>query len=152
MSLRYEQYRSLHRTRQFLLKILETPHKQWTSKELKQQASDCLRHYPILNVQGKPLFSQDDFDCPPIEDLEANPFMNKEINWTNEQVKSLEERQQCGYFNKYKCKCGETTIPTTNGWKCGSCNEKSEFAFEFDLNGGWKKAVVKFEEFLDHEF
>lgn len=69
MSLRYEQYRSLQLTRQFLRDLL------WgevrlTKTETKRRASQCLRHYPFLNDVGRPMFSQDSFtdDGEPVDE------------------------------------------------------------------------------------
>jgi hypothetical protein len=60
MSLRYEQYRSLLKTREFLRDLL-TSKVRWTKKELKERAYSCLRHYPALTEKGRPMFSQDPF-------------------------------------------------------------------------------------------
>jgi hypothetical protein len=68
MSLKYEQYRSLYTTQKFLFEILSRPHSSWTAKELKEKASRCVRHYPVLKANGEPIFSQDKFDCPKIKE------------------------------------------------------------------------------------
>ena len=69
MSLRYEQYRSLQLTRQFLRDLLEGTVK-LTKKETRERASRCLRHYPFLNDKGRPLFSRDPFtdDGEPVDE------------------------------------------------------------------------------------
>ena len=64
MSLRYEQYWSLRRTRQFLADLLHPSTRPKTVKELRVRASSCLRHFPFLEESGKPIFSQDDFKSP----------------------------------------------------------------------------------------
>lgn len=61
MSLRYEQYRSLKRTKELLYDFLDPKKRPKTVKEMKERASRCLRHFPALDEKGKPLFSQDDF-------------------------------------------------------------------------------------------
>jgi len=61
MSLRYEQYRALKKSRAFLRELLSSPHRSWTAKEIKEKAYDCLRHYPYMNEHGKPFFSEDEF-------------------------------------------------------------------------------------------
>lgn len=60
MSLRYEQYRSLKMTRDLLSKILTSKHKDLKISELKKIASKCVHHFPLLNDDGKPIFSKDD--------------------------------------------------------------------------------------------
>ena len=61
MSLRYEQYRALHDTLRLLMDI----HRQDVKLgELKDRAYNCLRHYPLLDERGEPMFSNDPFECP----------------------------------------------------------------------------------------
>jgi hypothetical protein len=64
MSLRYEQYWSLRRTRQLLADLLHPSTRPKTVKELRGRASACLRHFPFLEESGKPIFSQDEFASP----------------------------------------------------------------------------------------
>jgi hypothetical protein len=59
MSLRYEQYWSLLRTRDFLRRLLTSP--RLPQKELKREASSCLRHYPFMTDKGQPIWSRDPF-------------------------------------------------------------------------------------------
>jgi hypothetical protein len=61
MSLRYEQDNSLLITREFLLDLLNTKTRPKTVKELKERARRCLRHYPPLDKDGNPIFSNDTF-------------------------------------------------------------------------------------------
>lgn len=58
MSLKYEQYQSLLKTRDFLYFILKDNSK-WSKKELRKKASSCIRHFPPLDKKGKPYFSID---------------------------------------------------------------------------------------------
>jgi hypothetical protein len=60
MSLRYEQYYALLRTREFMRKLLWEAGKMKTS-EIKQGAGDCLHHFPHLDDKGQPFWSQDPF-------------------------------------------------------------------------------------------
>lgn len=60
MSLRYEQYNSLKITRDFLIDLLNSKKRPKTVKETRERASRCLRHFPPLGYNGKPLFSKDD--------------------------------------------------------------------------------------------
>ena len=69
MSLRYEQYRSLHSTREFLYELMVSP--RMSQKEIKSRARALLKHYPWLEPNGKPVFSNDPFECP---DLEKRKF------------------------------------------------------------------------------
>ena len=64
MSLLYEQYAALRRTRQFLADLLHPSTRPKTVKELRARASACLRHYPFLEESGSPIFSQDEFTPP----------------------------------------------------------------------------------------
>lgn len=64
MSLRYEQYTSLRRTRQFLADLLHPSTRPKTVKELRGRASACLRHFPFLEESGKPIWSHDNFKSP----------------------------------------------------------------------------------------
>jgi len=64
MSLRYEQYAALRRTRQLLSDLLHPSTRPRTVKELRGRASACLRHFPFLEESGKPIFSQDNFASP----------------------------------------------------------------------------------------
>jgi hypothetical protein len=60
MSLRYEQYWSLLRTREFLKELLTRPGR-WTKKEMRAETLRCLRHYPPLTAKGQPMWSRDEF-------------------------------------------------------------------------------------------
>jgi hypothetical protein len=64
MSLRYEEFRSLRRTRQFLADLLHPSTRPKTVSELRARASACLRHFPLLEKSGKPMFSEDNFTSP----------------------------------------------------------------------------------------
>ena len=59
MSLRYEQYSALSRSRQFLRELLSGP--RLPMKELRKRASGCLKHFPFLTEQGQPIWSRDTF-------------------------------------------------------------------------------------------
>lgn len=61
MSLRYEQYHALKRTREFLRSLLTPDTRPKTVKELREKASRCLRHFPPLCESGQPIWSQDPF-------------------------------------------------------------------------------------------
>jgi hypothetical protein len=67
MSLRREQYWALKKTQDFLRDLLFADSRPKTVKELKHRASACLRHFPFLDDDGKPMFSRDGFgpDEPP---------------------------------------------------------------------------------------
>ena len=64
MSIRIEQYWALQHTRRFLVAILSNPHKHWTAKSLKCEASRCLKHFPPLTRKGEPMFSIDTIGDP----------------------------------------------------------------------------------------
>jgi len=56
MSLKYEQYHSLKMTKEFLQELLM---KTKPRKEIKEKIRMCLRHFPVLEDSGKPIFSSD---------------------------------------------------------------------------------------------
>lgn len=62
MSLRYEQYNSLKITKEFLRELLYPETRPKTVKEMRERVSRCLRHFPKLKENGKPIFSKDHFD------------------------------------------------------------------------------------------
>jgi hypothetical protein len=64
--------------------------------------------------------------------------------WTEEQVKSLAERQACGAMHEYTC--GECPgikaelIPTPDGWFCPQCEKLvQDWAHRSDADGEWRK-------------
>jgi len=59
VSLRYEQYWALEKSKNLLVQLLNTKTRPTTVQELKRRALSCLRHFPPLTVTGKPIFSQD---------------------------------------------------------------------------------------------
>jgi hypothetical protein len=61
MSLRREQYWALKKTQAFLRDLLFTDTRPKKVSELKDRAHSCLRHYPHLDDDGKPMFSKDGF-------------------------------------------------------------------------------------------
>ena len=60
MSLRNEQYRSLKQSKEFL-RLLLTKDRPKLVRDIKEQAYRCLRHFPGLDDNGKPMFSRDPF-------------------------------------------------------------------------------------------
>jgi hypothetical protein len=61
VSLRREQYWALKKTQTFLRDLLFTDTRPKKISELKDRAYRCLKHFPHLNDDGKPMFSKDDF-------------------------------------------------------------------------------------------
>lgn len=59
MSIKKEQYYSLLITREFLRSLLHPHTRPKNITEMKQGALRCLRHYPFLDEDGKPRFSND---------------------------------------------------------------------------------------------
>ena len=60
MSLKFEQYESLKKTREFLFDLLDPKKRPKSVKEMRKIVSSCLRHYPPLKPDGEPIFSNDD--------------------------------------------------------------------------------------------
>lgn len=52
-----EQYASLLKTRELLFDLLDPKKRPKTQKEMQQRVKACLRHYPFLEADGKPMFS-----------------------------------------------------------------------------------------------
>lgn len=61
MSLREEQYRALLKTRDFLRDLLTTEKYPKTKKEMRMLVCSCLKHFPRLDFDGRPIFSTDLF-------------------------------------------------------------------------------------------
>ena len=61
MSLRYEQYLALARTRDLLRDLLTGENYPRTKREMRERASRCLKHFPPLREDGEPMFSRDNF-------------------------------------------------------------------------------------------
>ena len=61
MSLRYEQYHALKRSRKLLREMLRPGFKKFKAQEIRDKAYGCLRHFPTLSENGQPLFSEDEF-------------------------------------------------------------------------------------------
>ena len=60
MSLRYEQYRALMTTRNFLRDLLTVEKYPKSKGEMRRRVHSCLRHYPYLYPTGQPMWSKDD--------------------------------------------------------------------------------------------
>lgn len=61
MSLRYEQYRSLKITRDFLRDLMTVDKYPKTKGEMRERVHRCMRHFPPLDDQGQPYWSRDEF-------------------------------------------------------------------------------------------
>jgi hypothetical protein len=61
MSLRREQYWALKKTHALLRDLLFPDTRPKKVSELKEHAYRCLKHFPHLDDDGKPMFSKDDF-------------------------------------------------------------------------------------------
>ena len=59
MSLRHEQRRALLKARDLLRDLLHPSTRPKTVKELRERASCALRHYPLLDERGEPMWSDD---------------------------------------------------------------------------------------------
>jgi hypothetical protein len=72
MSLQYEQYAALRRTREFLFDLLDPRATPRVPKSVRKEASNCLHHFPYLHASGEPMWSQGSFKPP------ARPKNSKE--------------------------------------------------------------------------
>jgi hypothetical protein len=64
MSLRYEQRAALLKSRDLLCDLLDTQKRPKTVKEMRVRVLSALRHFPMLDYRGEPIWSQDDFEAP----------------------------------------------------------------------------------------
>lgn len=64
MSLRYEQERALLMARELLADLITKPQRLLVRSVVRQRAASALKHYPLLEESGKPIWSQDDFALP----------------------------------------------------------------------------------------
>lgn len=62
MSIKIEQYRSLILTKIFLYDLLTVDKYPRTKKEMRDRAMSCLRHFPLLEPNGNPMFSRDNIE------------------------------------------------------------------------------------------
>jgi hypothetical protein len=62
MSLKFEQRRALLKARDLLRDLLHPSTRPKSVRELRERASCALRHYPLLDDRGEPMWSQDEFD------------------------------------------------------------------------------------------
>jgi hypothetical protein len=58
MSLKHEEYAALKRSQELLYDLLDSKRRPKTVKELKDRVSRCIRHFPMLDKDGKPFFSK----------------------------------------------------------------------------------------------
>jgi len=61
--------------------------------------------------------------------------------WTEEQVKSLNEFQHCGYWHPYICaNCSSILVAIESGWICPTtnCDYVQTWAHLFSTNWSWK--------------
>ena len=64
MSLRYEQHAAIKRSRQLLVDLLDPKTRPPTQAELNRRIHSCLRHFPMLEKSGKPIWSRDPYTDP----------------------------------------------------------------------------------------
>ena len=64
MSLRFEQYSALLRSKEFMRSLLDPKATPRIPRSIRETAYRCLRHYPFLEENGKPVFSRDSFNLP----------------------------------------------------------------------------------------
>lgn len=57
MSLKHEQYAALLRTQELLFDLLDPKKRPKKASEIKDRVRRCLRHFPPLDKNGEPFFS-----------------------------------------------------------------------------------------------
>lgn len=50
--------------------------------------------------------------------------------WTEEQVEALKKHQANLQIHPYTCDCGQILTPTTEGWACGKCSYRQNWAHD----------------------
>ena len=89
MSLKHEQYRALKHTRELLYDMLYPSTRPKKASEMRERANRCLRHFPMLMENGQPVFSNDDFPCPPLEKSERELQNERIVSEVREACASL---------------------------------------------------------------
>jgi len=60
--------------------------------------------------------------------------------WTDDQVKSLNEYQVCGYYHQFTCGHGHDLVANNDGWYCPECPDyKQDWCHAWMANWEWKK-------------
>ena len=57
MSLKHEQYEALKRSQELLYDMLDPKKRPKKVSEIRERVRRCLRHFPPLDKNGEPLFS-----------------------------------------------------------------------------------------------
>lgn len=64
------------------------------------------------------------------------------MEWSKEQIKSLQARQKSSQFHPYTCVCGAGTLEVSkDGLYCPKCGYTQTRVYESDLNWGWKEML-----------
>jgi hypothetical protein len=79
--------------------------------------------------------------------------------FTPDEVKSLNEYQQAGYFHPFTCGGNRTDekhldgegilVATENGWECPYCSFRQDWAHESMKNWNWKKSYLAMKGEID---
>ena len=66
--------------------------------------------------------------------------MSLEAPFTEEEVRKLNEFQQCGYVHPFTCgdsECREILTATNAGWVCKKCGYVQNWAHDFMVEQNW---------------
>lgn len=84
-------------------------------------------------ITGKGTFKNGKvFDIIPLEKEKESGVVY--TPWTESQVKMLKEWQDDPKNHPYTCDCGESLIPSVQGWHCDCCNYKQKWCFFSHVN------------------
>ena len=72
MSLRYEQYWSLLKTKTLLQELLTVDKYPKTKREMRDRVYSCLRHFPPLLKSGEPMWSRDPFTKDELQVIDSS--------------------------------------------------------------------------------
>ena len=63
--------------------------------------------------------------------------------WTDEEIANLERRQEQDHLHPYTCACGESLIPTRDGWECDVCSYTQTWCHAADADGSFDSSEWK---------
>jgi hypothetical protein len=66
--------------------------------------------------------------------------------WTDEEVKSLNEYQACGYVHPFT-HCDHPLVATKDGWVCPKCsNSDQKWCHKWMANDAWRESALESEK------
>ena len=64
--------------------------------------------------------------------------------WSDEQVRSLNEYQESGFFHPFTCRCRGNLVAQQDGWICpNGCEWSQTWCWDWMANWDWKKSQAE---------